>query len=73
MRETVNYVVCGVDEAGFGWTIPHMYPTVEEANDRADQEAQYETEVWVEKRTMTREIIRSISGPGLPETALIPA
>lgn len=73
MDVQVKYVVCGVDEAGFGWHLPTQYENVGVAALRAEFEADNNPEVWVEKHTLTREIVKSISGPGLPETALIPA
>lgn len=74
MDVQVKYVVCGHDdEDGWLWHCPILYDSVEEANARAEREAQYCSEVWVEKHTTHREIIKSISSPGLPVTALIPA
>jgi hypothetical protein len=70
---TVNFVVCGKDESGFQWTIPHMYPTIDDASHRADQEAMLEAEVWVEKITTYREIVHPEAAPTLPDPPLIPA
>lgn len=58
MDVQVKYVVCGVTD-GFGWHLPTWYDTVEEANTRAEHEAAREDDVWVEKHTTTREIIRA--------------
>lgn len=74
MTIEVKFIVCGHDdEDGWLWHCPIRYDTFEEASVRLEREQQYCSEVWVEKHTTTREIVKSISGPGLPETALIPA
>ncbi len=73
MTTEVKYVVYGVSDEGYGWRCHHEHVTFEEANEEAEHWAQYDPEAWVEKHTLTREIVWSVSGPGLPETALIPA
>lgn len=72
MSTQVNYQVCGVSAEGYGWHEPRLYPTFAEADEQAEHWAKHEPEVWVEKVTTTREIVRSISS-ALPTKALIPA
>lgn len=73
MAAEVKFVVYGISDEGYGWHCAHEHVTFEEANEEAERWAQYDPETWVEKHTTYREIVKSISGPGLPETALIPA
>ena len=74
MAAEVKFVVYGhSDEDGMDWHLAQWYDTFEEASVRAEREIKYCSEVWIEKHTSYREIVKSISGPGLPETALIPA
>jgi hypothetical protein len=73
MDVRVKYVVCGISEDGFGWHSGFSYQTPEEAEVEMERWARYDTEVWVEKHTTHIEIVKSISGPTLPDPALIPA
>ncbi len=73
MAAEVKFVVYGISDEGYGWRCYHDHVTFEEANEEAEHWAQNSPEAWVEKHTTYREIVKSISGPGLPETALIPA
>lgn len=73
MAAEVKFVVCGQGDDGYTWHSGFSYLTMEDAVVEMERWAKYDPEVWIEKHTTYREIVKSISGPGLPETALIPA
>jgi hypothetical protein len=70
MSTSVRFQVCGTTEDGWDWHEPMDYPTFEEADERAEHWGKYEPEVWVEKITAYREIVKSISrAPQTPKEA----
>lgn len=72
MSTETAFQVCGVSSEGHGWHEPQTYRTYEEANAQAEHWIKFEPEVWVEKVTVTREIVKSIS-TSLPPREHIPA